>query len=210
MKKALQWWYKKKLAQLEFETELIRDRLLQESFAMRRSLEISALKSNEFNSSSCQKCITQLEDFSITLKQLSDRLYPSYLNEGLPLALKYSVTQWQNQLPNCQFKLNLPQKWQQKSSVNSFIILNILEDLLRIQNVNTLFNKLIFINLEQNKSISGLKNRLKITFDENSSELTAKRDWQEYTYIQQMFESITSGSCQNILTENSNVWLFEW
>ena len=68
MKKALQWWYKKKLTQLELETELIRDRLLQESFAMRRSLELSALESNESNSFSYQRCITQLENFSITLR----------------------------------------------------------------------------------------------------------------------------------------------
>ena len=41
MENALQWWYKKKLTQLESEANLIREQLLQESFAMRRSLELS-------------------------------------------------------------------------------------------------------------------------------------------------------------------------
>jgi len=46
VEEALQWWYHKKLGQLESEANLIREQLLQESFALRRSLELSSIKSN--------------------------------------------------------------------------------------------------------------------------------------------------------------------
>ena len=87
MDEALQWWYQKVLKQLESEANLICEQLLQESFAVRRSLELSSLKPNELASSSRQKCVAQLEDFHFTLKELRDRLSPPYLNEGLPFAL---------------------------------------------------------------------------------------------------------------------------
>lgn len=225
---ALQWWYKKKLTQLESEANLIREQLLQESFAMRRNLELSSIKSDKF--AAChQKYIEQLESFHSSLKQLSDRLYPPYLNEGLPFALQHSVERWRERLPDCQFKLGLPQKWQQKSSTNDFIILNILEDLLNIQKTNTLSNNLIAIDLEQNSSISKFDHQLKVMFvgerannhipDSDRRSHHASRDRvekntygnrQQLQYLQQIFEALTSGSCSNVLSKNSDLWLFEW
>jgi predicted deacetylase len=72
VEEALQWLYKKKLMHLESEANLIREQLLQESLAMRRSLELSSIEPNEFASSSRQKCAAQLENFHSTLKELSD------------------------------------------------------------------------------------------------------------------------------------------
>ena len=218
---ALQWWYKKKLTQLESEANLIREQLLQESFGMRRSLELSMLESHESASSSYQKCVTQLEDFSVALKELSDRLYPPYLKEGLPFALQQSVKRWREGLPNSQFKLNLPQKWQQKSSADDFMVLIILEDLLNIQKTNTLSNNLIAIDLEQNSSISSKSNnQLQVIFvgekatksisDSDCVEEDTHGNRQEVQYLQQIFEGLTSGSCSNISAENSDLWLFEW
>ena len=55
MEEALQWWYKKKLTQLKSEADVIREQLLQESFAMRRSMEISSIKSYELDISDHRK-----------------------------------------------------------------------------------------------------------------------------------------------------------
>ena len=59
-------------------------------------------------------------------------------------------------------KLDLPLKWQQKSSADDFMVFSILEDLLNIQKTNTLSNNLIAIDLEQNSSISKFNNQLKV------------------------------------------------
>ena len=219
MKEAIQWWYQKKLRQWSSEANLIREQLLQESFAMRRSLELSSAKSDKF-APRHQKYVEQLENFHSNLKELSDRLDPPYLNEGLPFSIQYSVEQWQERLPKCQFKLNLPQKWQQKSSVDDFIVLNILEDLLRIQEAKNLSNNLIAIDLEQNLSICEFNNQLKVMFVvENCNNSIVDGDLvrgnsygnrQELQYLQQIFKSLTSGSCSNILSENSDIWLFKW
>lgn len=236
MKEAIQWWYQKKLRQWSSEANLIREQLLQESFAMRRSLELSSIKSNKF-AARHQKYVERLEHFHSSLKQLSDRLDPPYLNEGLPFALQHSVERWRERLPECQFKLNFPQKWQQKSSAEDFMVLNILEDLLNIQKTNTLSNNLIAIDLEQNSSISKFDNQLKVMFvGEKATKSRSDSDWrshrllrtcsttaardrveedthgnrQEVQYLQQIFEGLTSGSCSNISGENSDLWLFEW
>lgn len=228
MKEAIQWWYQKKLRQWSSEANLIREQLLQKSFAMRRSLELSSMKSDKFVACH-QKYVEQLENFHSSLKQLSDRLDPPYLNEGLPFALQHLVERWREQLPKCQFKLNLPQKWQQKSSADDFMVFSILEDLLNIQKTNTLSNNLIAIDLEQNSSISKFDNQLKVMFvGEKATKSISDSDWrshlasrdrveedthgnrQEVQYLQQIFEGLTSGSCSNVSGENSDLWLFEW
>lgn len=235
MKEAIQWWHQKKLKQLESEANLIREQLLQESFAMRRSLELSSVKSDKF--ASChqhddwtstgytsvprhQKYVEQLENFHSSLKELSDRLYPPYLNEGLPFALQHSVERWQQRLPECQFELNLPSKWQKESSADDSMVLNILEDLLNIQKTHTLSNNLIAIELEQNSSLGKFDRQLKVMFvrertknftaDNTCAEEITDGTRQKLQYLQQIFEGLTSGSCSNILGENSELWLFEW
>lgn len=211
MEEALQWLYKKKLMHLESEANLIREQLLQESLAMRRSLELSSIESNEFASSCRQQCVAQLENFHSTLKELSDRLFPPCINEGLPFALQYLVQKWRKQFPWCQFELNLPLNWLQKSLEHNCIALNILEDLLRIQTTTALANNLIFINLQQNIINCQLINQLEVTFvSQNTNKQLPKNKQQELKYLQKSFEGLTLGTCHNTLTKNSNVWCFNW
>jgi hypothetical protein len=208
VKEALQWWYQKKLRQLESEANLIREQVLQESFAMRRSLELSSIKSNEFASSSGQKCLEQLENFHFTLKELSDRLSPPCINEGLPLALQYLVKKWQKKNPSCQIELNLPLNWQQKSQAHNLVILNILEDLWQIHLLSE--NNFIFINLKQNTINNQLEHQLKAIFINQDKNLLTSRNCQELKYIQKSFEYLMSGSCQNLWIKDSNFWSFQW
>lgn len=167
MEEALQCWYQKGLRQLESEANLIREQLLQESLAMRRSLELSSSKSNKSLRSSRQKCVAQLENFHSTLKELSDRLCPPYINEGLPFALHYLTERWQKRLPSCQFELSWPHNWGSQTSTDSLIILNILEYLLRIKEAMTLFNNLeaalsrcLFLSVVLGYNFSGTNMRL--------------------------------------------------
>jgi hypothetical protein len=211
VEEALQWWYHKKLGQLESEANLIREQLLQESFALRRSLELSSIKSNEFVSSSRQQYVAQLENFHSTLKEISDRLFPPCLNEGFPSALQYLVNKWREQFPGCQFDLGLPPNWHHKSKDHNFIALNIVEELLFVQIGESLAKNLIIIELTQNFLSQQLNNQLKITFvEQESNKQLLKNNQQELKYLQKSFECLTLGSCENILTKDRNTWSFKW
>ncbi|MEM7759057.1 MAG: hypothetical protein AAF298_13150 [Cyanobacteria bacterium P01_A01_bin.40] len=74
MEQPWRWCYYKKLRQLESEVNLIREQLIliQESFSLRRSLELSSAKSDKFVFCH-QKYIEQIENFHSSLKALSDR-----------------------------------------------------------------------------------------------------------------------------------------
>jgi hypothetical protein len=211
VEEALQWWYHKKLGQLESEANLIREQLLQESFVMRRSLELSSIKSNEFVSPSRQQYVVQLENFHSSLKAISDRLFPPCINEGLPFALQYSVKKWREQFPGCQFKLDLPLNWRQKAQAPNFITLNIAEELLLVQIGESLTKNLIIIELKQNSLNHQLNNQLKITFvEQESNKQLLRNNQQELKYLQKSFECLTLGSCKNTLTKDSNIWSFKW
>lgn len=211
MEEALQWLYKNQLRHLESEANLIREQLLQESLAVRRNLELSSIASHELASSSRQKCVAQLENFHSTLKQLGDRLFPPCINEGLPFALQYSIQKWREQFPGCQFELNLPPSWLQKSPAHNFIILNVLEDLLRIQATAAISNNLILINLKQDTTNRKSNNQLKVTFiHQDLNKQLSKNNQQELKYLQKSFECITSGACHSTWTKDSNTWFFSW
>lgn len=184
---------------------------------MRRSLELSSIEPNEFASSSRQKCVAQLENFHSTLKEIgdrlisSDRLFPLCINEGLPFALQYMAKKWREQFPWCQFELNLPLNWLQKSPAHNCITLNILEDLLRIQITTAFSNNLIFINLQQNIINCQLNNQAEIAFaHKNINKHLPKNNQQELKYLQKSFEDLTLGTCHNTLTKNNNIWFFSW
>jgi hypothetical protein len=211
VEEALQWLYKKKLMYLESEANLIREQLLQESLAMRRSLELSSIESNEFASSCRQKCVTQLENFHSALKELSDRLFPPCMNEGLPFALEYLIQKWREQFPWCQFELNLPLNWLQNSLEHNCIALTIVDDLLRIHTTAASSKNLIFINLQQNVINCQPNNQLEVTFtSQNTNKQLPEINQPELKYLQESFEALTLGTCHNTLTKNSNIWRFSW
>ena len=68
------------------------------------------------------------------------------------------VTKWREQLPLCQFELNLPLNWRQKSPVHNSITLNTLAELLRIQLAENHFYNLTIIDLKQNQIDHQLSN----------------------------------------------------
>lgn len=210
MKEAIQWWYQKKLRQLKSEAKLIQEQLLQESFAMRRSLELSSSESDEL--ALCrQKYLEQLEIFHSTLKDLSDRLYPSYIDEGLPFALQYTLKKWQEKFPFCQFELNIPSNWQQISQAHDVIVLNILEDLLQIQLSNTSVANSIFIQLKQDITEQKFKNQLEVSFIYQKNDLkTSQKSQEKLKYLQEIFELLTLGTSSILFAKDNCIWSCKW
>lgn len=204
MEEALQWWHAKKIGQWSSEANLIRERLLQQSFVLRRSLELSSDKLGPCTVPN-RRHLKQLEDFHSSLKQLSDRLFPSSLNEGLPYAIEQSTQKWQQSL-GYQFRLNLAPDWMSAAPTADFIILGVLEDLLRIQAEKKLSNNLVVIDLKQNIFDGKINHELKVVLAVNE----APDNERELEYLQQIFRCLASGTCQNVVAGDSNIWLFNW
>jgi hypothetical protein len=205
VEEGLQWWYRQKIEQLESEASLIREQLLQESFAMRRSLELSLMRSDRATNSCHQKYLKQLESFHQKLKDLSDRLSPPYINEGLPWALQYLIKKWQEEFINCQFDLQLPTSWHQKDRDIEYIIVNFIEELLELKLKNSLASYKIFLELKQNRA-----NNIEIIFLTKECETKTEDKKKRQKYIQESFQLLTSGVCKIEKQQDRQIWYFIW
>ena len=149
MEQAMQWWYDRQSQKLTWEAAQIRDCLLQESLAIRRSLELSLINSDKLSINPEIKWIEQFENFHAYLKGLCDRLSPPYLEEGLPFALDYLIQKWQRESTNCEFQLQVTSKLNQNPLNYNRIILSILDEVLKIEILDLLQKVFIYIDLQQ-------------------------------------------------------------
>lgn len=190
MERAIQWWYDRQSKQLTWEAERIRDCLLQESFAVRRSLELSLLRSHKSAIDPVLNWIEQFQIFHAYLKELSDRLSPPYLEEGLPLAIECLVQKWQLAKPNCKFQLKLTPQWRQNSSDRNRIVLTAVDGILELE-LSDLKKVVIDLDLQQNAR----DNQLKITLERHTSHSALSSDkCRELKYLSQSFRILTSGT----------------
>lgn len=207
MEEAIQWWYGRQIIQLESQAIQIRDRLLQDSCAVRRSLELSLLKSNRPTDLSTRQYLAQFTSFHTALKELSDYLSPPYLAEGLPLAIAYLVKTWQQKFPDCEFRLELADNWQPRSHDKERIILITLEELFKLLLSRSAKEIIIFIRLQQTKR----DNQLEIeTIKLNYSHCSSKFPVRENLYLGKSFEIIASGKYHFTSQDNQNKWIFSW
>ena len=63
-----------------------------------------------------QNLLTTLEKFHTALNELSDHLAPPYLEDSLPLAIRFAMETWQAQHPQSELKLELPTEWTYEST----------------------------------------------------------------------------------------------
>ncbi len=131
-RRALRWWERRRGFQLYCETERIRNGLLQESLAMRRSLELWLGDTHEISLEHVRGWLKGIEKFHHSLGQLSDRLSPPFVEESLPLAIQYLLELWQTYNPHLNIQMELPGDWQDESPECSRVILIALDELLRI------------------------------------------------------------------------------
>ncbi len=129
--RALHWWQRRQALQSHQVAEEIRNGLLQKSFSLRRHLEV-ALAAAPGSGTLNQDWLQTLEALHHDFKDLSDRLSPPYLEESLPLAIQYRVTEWQHHYPGWRFQCDFPAEWPSESPEHSRVILTMLDELLRI------------------------------------------------------------------------------
>jgi hypothetical protein len=192
--------------QLSSEAEQIRDCLLQESFTIRRSLELSLLNEDSTSAEFNQDLLKKMEKLYYCLQQLGDRLSPAYIEDSLPLAIKFLVESW---LPssNLKIKMEFPTFWQQETIDRNLVILRILDELLQISSLELVAERAIQISLKQQGNISELI--VKVSYPDVPT-LISYWGREDLEYLSQTFQFLTSGQCFRRREELTVVWYFRW
>ena len=206
LQRAWQWWYKRQSSQLSFEAERIRDGLLQETFAMRRSLELFQIK-RETSAEYHQVLLKKIEKFHHFLEQLSDRLNPPYLEDSLPLAIQHSLESWQRCDSKLNFQLELPASWSHELPERNRAILMTIDELLRITLAKIEQETSIHIKLSQQRHRGELMVQI---YYPDVSTLNSTFDLEDWEYLKQSFQILASGRCDRSRKERTITWYFRW
>jgi hypothetical protein len=207
MEQALQWWYRRQSNQMDFLAEKIRDGLLQESFTVRRSLELSLLGREKISDNTYEDWLSKWENFHHSLVQLSDRLSPPYLEEGLPLAIQYLLELWQKKNERIEFAVKSPLTWYSRSLERERLILTILDELLSITISELITPISIQVVLTRQEYLNDLM--VEITYP-NEVRLLETLNLEELENLRQTFQLLTSGQyfCQH--QELTITWHLCW
>ncbi len=111
IQQALQWWSFRQSIKLSVEANKIREDFLQELFTVRQNLELLAIDNPESSIEKTQASLKQIDHLHRSLAQLSDRLFPSYLEDNLPLAIEYLLEPWIVSHPHLDFHISMPFSW---------------------------------------------------------------------------------------------------
>ncbi len=189
---ALQWWSYRQSLKLFIEASKIHEGLLQESFTIRRSLDLLAQDNLNLTINKIQEYLKQADNFHHALVQLSDRLFPAYIQDSLPLAIECLLEQWLTSNSHLCFNFDIPPYWRYEQAERSLIVLKSLEELLILTLPNTSVPISIFISLKQHKNIGQLM--VKITYPEPST-IIFSSNLRELEYLCKSFRFLTSGKC---------------
>lgn len=206
-KQALQWWQGRQVLQLSQEAEKIRDGLLQESFTIRRSVELLPVDDLELLVKKSRDCLEKVDNFYHLLSQLSDRLSPAYIEDSLPLAIQSVVEQWQTHYPRLHLHLNLPTHWRHESHNQSMLILRVLEELLQIILSELLADIAIHISLSPKGSMGKLF--IQISYND-ATQILSSSTLRKLRHLRQIFQILTPGRCYYYQYSLAMDWFFIW
>ncbi|MBW4587322.1 hypothetical protein [Aetokthonos hydrillicola] len=204
---ALQWWFFRQSFKLFLEAEKIRDGLLQESFTIRRNLELLPVDNLELSVNKTQECLTKTNNFHQSLAQLSDRLCPAYLEDSLPLAIESLLESWLVSHPDFYVHIDMPKHWRNERAENSLIVLTALEELLRITLPEVLTQISIYISLKELGNVGQMV--VKVTYPDTST-FSFYSNLPELGYLYESFRFLTSGKCFCRSKNITAAWYFRW
>jgi hypothetical protein len=207
MQQALQWWSCRQSMKLFLEAEKIRDGLLQESFTIRRSLELVSGNHVELSGQKTQECLEKIDNFHQSLVKLSDRLFPVYLQHSLPLAIESLLEPWLASHPHLYFHIDMPTEWPYEPAERSMIILRTLEELLKVTLPEVLTPVSIDIKLKNQENRGVLT--IKITYPDVPTFIFYST-LPESGYICDSFRFLTSGKSICSSKNLSASWYFCW
>jgi hypothetical protein len=205
-RRALQWWYHRQTAQLFHAAESIRNGMLQQSFTMRRHLELALTNRVETPASIEQTCLNTIEQLHHALQDLSDDLSPPYVDDSLPLAIQSKLESWKLRDSKCCFTWELPASWRPESYERSQLILMALDELFRLMLVTFAGKGSIAVRL----SPLGDQNELTVQFAFPDRWHPPPDTARELKYLRQAFRFLTAGECFYRRQPLGLTWYFRW
>lgn len=213
--KSLQWWSYRQSMRLFLEAEIIRDSLLQDSFSIRRNLEMLPDDEMTISTGKINECLQAIDHFHDSLAKLSDRLFPAYLPDSLPLAIQSTLENYQRSHPNLDLYLDIPSYWCSEPAERSLVVVRSIEELLRICIPDTAIQTL-------NQNLNQTSARIRLKQQNSQAELIAQITYNdvhtlsfysnlpEARYLCDAFQFLTYGKCFYIRDNLSLTWHLSW
>jgi hypothetical protein len=206
MQHALQWWFKRQSAQLLSESEQIHNGLLQDVFAIRRSLELSLVDEVGVSSNQGQDWLKKAEKLHESLEQLSDTLSPPFLAESLPLAMQCLLKRLRSQ-SGLKLEVTLPSHWSDDSIERNRVILMVLDELLKLALPKAAIDATHQICLATDEAMGELT--VKLTYPDLQA-LTSLTQTKELKYLCCCFQCLAPGRCVCQKENLTVIWRFRW
>ncbi|MDX2230572.1 MAG: hypothetical protein NW220_13105 [Leptolyngbyaceae cyanobacterium bins.349] len=210
VQRSLQWWQSQQIQQLAQASEVIRNGLLQDSFVVRRNLELLLNQPPDGLNSSGEKCLAALEQLHTSLKALGHRLSPPYLEVSLPLAIRHLLEEWRSQFPEVPLQATLPHDYQQASYESNRLILMVLDELLKLAFTSAAENHSlhsIHVKLKQQASIHTFAIEFEYSDVFSLNHLLTTVDLR---YLNRVFQVMTAGQCWQRRHGATLTWHLQW
>jgi hypothetical protein len=205
---ALIWWHDRQYSKMCQEGEAIRNGLLQESFVLRRHLELSALNDSEVKPPHHQYYLTTIENFHHSLKNLSDYLLPAHVDESLSLAIKHLFIKCKLDFPELRLDMDMPTDIDRDTSQFRRIVLMVLEEILNLILLNVYSHNFKLVSLSVDLKNKNNLNDLTVKFHYEHSDQRTRIT--EYEYLRRVFNFLSSGKCWYRYQDNTEIWYFHW
>lgn len=201
--RSLHWWHGRQAMKLRHEAEELRNGVLQETFVLRRNLEVSLAA---FGEAPDDPDLKRVEKVYGALKDLSDRLSPPYIDESLPHAIQHRLQEWQSRYPAMPMAAIVPEDWHLDRYEHHRAILMVLDELLDLSLAAEPAPESISLHLWQQSQQAHLT--LQFIYPEaagnsvfNPSHL---RDFQH------IFRFLMQGRCACRAIDSAICWHFSW
>lgn len=198
----MQWWQQRQIHRTHEEAELIRDGILQELFAIRRSLELAHTEQQPIS----QESLQQLETLHDRLEQVSNALSPAFSRDSLSLAIQHLLHQLQQQYPQMQVSVQLPVN-HRSLSLSSRVALTAFEELLALV-VETFGEALsLVVSLEYQNQMALLTVRVSGV---KPGQQEAIAHLSDLSHLCHAFQFLTEGFLQQRVHDSWVEWQFRW
>lgn len=198
---------------LHHEAEEIRNGLLQESFAVRRGLEVfleSQKRCGHEHSSSAvtvgYDTLQILERFHLTVKAWSDRLSPPYLDDSLPHAIGHLVEGWKTRYPTLSIHLSVPTEWPIEAYSDHRAIVLVLDELFYRSSTEFPTLSAIAIHLYHHNAMGKLSVKLTQSVSPSPEQIQS----QALIHLQRVSQGLTMGHCSYRWMGSEMQWELAW
>ncbi|RUT00812.1 hypothetical protein DSM106972_072210 [Dulcicalothrix desertica PCC 7102] len=189
-KNALQWWYETQSIEFNEEAEFAKNGLLQESFFLRRSIELLDGNLTSNSGKVKEKYLNSIEKIYDAVTELINHLSPAYVNDSLPLAIQYLVSAWKIKVTAASWVTKLPVDWDNESPIHSRVLLSLLNRLFQVILSQQQIPQQIQVCLAKQGDLNGVT----VNFNYQDTLIVNKiRRIKELDYINKIFAILISG-----------------